>query len=310
MNDRASDVIDAVVVGGGPAGLNAALAMGRARRSVLLCDGGTPRNARAEEVHTFVTRDGTPPAEFRRIAREQLRRYETVTVRDQLVQRIVVQEGKTPRFTIHVGDAVVEARRVILATGMIDVLPSIPGVAELWGTSVFQCPYCHGFEHRDQPFAVLAEHPMIVEWAPFLRAWSKDVIVFTNGALEVSSEVRAKVAAQGVTIEERRIAALHGEGGSLRAIELADGHRVARSVVFYKPSQRQVPLVAELGLALTDLGEVKVDERGATSIPGIFAGGDLTTMKQSAILAAGAGTWAASMATHELVFERIADGSL
>src|SRR5688572_29645001 len=164
---------DIVIVGGGPAGLSAALTLGRARKRVLHCDAGPRRNAAAEHVHNFVTQDGTTPAEFRRIARRQLERYSNVETRDVSVEEV---RGERGAFVVRLASGAVEARRILLCTGMIDDLPDIDGAPALWGTSIFQCPYCHGWEVQDRRFGLLAQSVEMLDFALFLRGWTSDVI--------------------------------------------------------------------------------------------------------------------------------------
>lgn len=286
---------DVVIVGGGPAGLSAALMLGRGCRKVLLCDGGPRRNLRAEAIHGFVSRDGTPPDTFRQISREQLAPYD-VTVRDALVTGLT-GELDAFRLTLSSGEEV-SARRVLLALGMVDQMLELPGFASLWGRSIFVCPYCHGWELRAQPWGHLAMSAAELMHARFLRNWAPSLTAFTGGAFAVSDEERAQLA--GVRLEERPIRALLGEG-RLEAVELADGERVAVSALFARPPQRQTPLVAGLGLDLDEHGFVRVSPQAETSRKGIHAAGDLTTMMQSAMLAAGAGAMAAAFINHLLV---------
>lgn len=288
---------DVAILGGGPAGSSAALLLARARKRVLVCDGGPRRNVSAERVHGFVTRDGTPPDEFRRIAREQLRPYANAEVFDVGVDAIA---GESDHFRLTLADGrLVEARRVLVCVGMIDVLPDLPGVRELWGKAIFQCPYCHGWEVRDRSFGYLAASVEMLDWARFLLGWSSDVTVFTDGRYEVPGPIRERLEQAGVQVEERGVRALIGST-ELEAIELEDGHRLARRVLFMHPPQRQTDLVAGLGLALDEQGYVRVDEHRQTSRPGIYAAGDLLSPVQAAVLAAAAGTHAAHMINHEL----------
>jgi thioredoxin reductase len=322
----AASTYDVVIAGGGPAGLSAALILGRARKRVLLCDGGTPRNATAARVQGFVTRDGTPPSEFRRIGLEQLAPYPNVEVRRGLIDDIT---GEAGALRVSLGDtaAAVTARRALLCTGMIDEVPDLPGFRAAWGHSIFQCPYCHGWEIRDQPIGYLVPDvsPMPVaarlEFAFFLLSWSRDLIVFTNGKVEVPAELAARYAAAGVRLEERPIAAMLGApsdarahaapstgAAQLAALELADGARVPRVALFARPPQRQVPLIARLGLVLDEHGFVRTEEvpgtpLRSTSRPGIHAAGDLTTMLQGALMAAAAGAQAAYGLNHALTME-------
>lgn len=295
------DIYDVAIVGGGPAGLSAALLLGRARKRVLLLDAGAPRNARAHEVHGFVTRDGIPPAEFRRIAHEQLMAYPSVVRAEQRVERIA---GELDDFTLRLQEGgSVRARRILLALGMIDVLPELPGYRELWGRSLFQCPYCHGWEEREKAFGFLAPDSEKLEFAAFLLGWSADVVAFTDGRFEVPAAIRERLEMAGVRLEERPIRRLVSTGAAdarLEAVELEDGTQVAREVLFVRPPQRQTALVEALGLALDPNGFVQLDMRQETSRRGIFAAGDMTTQMQTAVTAAAAGYMAAAMVNHEL----------
>jgi thioredoxin reductase len=301
---------DVVIVGGGPAGLSAALILGRARKRAVLFDAGVPRNAQAREVHSFVTRDGTPPSEFRRIAREQLKAYPSVAVRNARVDAI---RGTRGEFEVEVDGEIVHARRIILGVGVIDELPDMPGYRELWGRSVFQCPYCHGWEVRDRAFGYLAPSATWLEWGIFLRGWTGDVRVFTDGKYEVSPEVRERLDQARVCVEERpikRLVAAHDDAGGahLESLELEDGTLIPRDVLFVRPAQKQTELVSRLGLELDEQGFVRTNDKKETSTPGIYAAGDLTTSAQAALAGAQAGVQAASMLNHELTIELAMSG--
>lgn len=292
---------DVLIAGGGPAGLSAALTFGRARKRVLLCDAGPRRNAAATHIHTFVTRDGTPPDEFRRVAREQLRAYPSVAVHDTPVTTIAGQKGA---FEVAVGEGRVSARRVLLCTGMVDILPDIDGLRELWGGAVFQCPYCHGWEVQDRRFAYLSSDLDSVEFALFLRGWSHDLMLFTDGRFELPADQRQRLAQAGIPVEERRIVRLAGAGARLERIEVAGGAAIPRDVLFMHPPQRQVPVVDGLGLELDPHGFVRIDDVTLeTSIPGIHAAGDLVTRAQAALLGAAAGMRAATTINYALTIE-------
>lgn len=292
---------DVVIVGGGPAGLSAALALGRGRKRVLLCDAGARRNAAAVHVHNFVTRDGVTPYDLRRAAREQLAAYPNVEVRDARVEELTGERGA---FAVRLPDRGVEARRLLLCTGMIDELPALEGFRALWGRSIFQCPYCHGWEVQDRRFGALVTAPERLEFALLLRGWSSDVVAFTDGRLAVPPEARERLAQGGVRLEERPLARLVARDERLAAVELVDGSTLPVEVLFAHPAQRQVPIVASLDLVLDPAGYVQVDERRReTSRPGVYAAGDLVTPMQAAILAAGSGTLAAAALNHELTVE-------
>lgn len=296
---------DVVIVGGGPAGLSAALAFGRARAQVLLVDGGTPRNARAREMHNFVSRDGIPPPEFRAAARAQLAAYPSLTFAEGLVTRIEPlaapdQDGHA--FAVHIAERRVLARKVLLATGLRDVLPPLPGLEEHWGHAAFQCPYCHGWELRDRPWGVLVTSEAMAQFASFLRGWSDEVTALTDGA-ELTEETLAALRLD-VTVETGRVRRLVG-APELEAVELEDGRRIPVGAFVLRPRQTPIELVGELGLALDDSGYVKVDPMTKeSSLRGLFVAGDATTMAQAAIFAAADGTAAATRINHALVLER------
>lgn len=292
---------DVVIVGGGPAGLAAALALGRARKRVLLCDSGPRRNAAAEQIHNFVTRDGTPPEEFRSIARAQLAAYPSVEVQDTRVERV---SGRKGAFELTIAGGTAEARRVVLCVGMIDEMLPIEGFEELWGHAIFQCPYCHGWEVKERPWGYIAPDPSMLHFAVMLRGWSEDVTVFTQGAFDIDPQKRAHLEAAGVRVEASPILRLKARGHTLDGVELSSGAVVRIEALFVHPPQRHVDLVASLDLALDADGLVKVDPMTReTSLPGIYAAGDLASRAQAAILAAAAGTQAAGALNHELTAE-------
>ncbi len=295
---------DVIIVGGGPGGLAAALTLGRARKRVLLCDAGPRRNAAAVQVHNFVTRDGTPPDVFRQVGREQLAAYPNVEVRDVQVASITGTRGA---FHITLASGSVEAltaRRVLLCTGMIDEMLPIDGFGELWGHAIFQCPYCHGWEVQDRAWGYLVrETSMLLPFALNLRGWTQDLVVFTQG-VDVPAATHDALQAAGIRVETAPVARLVGEAQRLEAVELADGTRVPREVLFVHPPQRQVELVRGLGVAFDAEGYVQVDAmRRETSVAGIYAAGDLTTRGQAAIFAASTAVQAASMINVELAME-------
>jgi thioredoxin reductase len=301
MSDERFDVL---IAGGGPAGLQAALTLGRARKGVLLVDGGPRRNAPAAHMNNFVSRDGMPPADFRREARAQLAKYPNVSVRDEPVEAVTGSRGDFRAGAIR-------ARRVLLATGLIDQLPELEGIAPLWGHSVFQCPYCHGWEARQGRwgyYAPDATAPHVGSFVMMLRGWSPEVTLFTD---KLGDDVRRNLVAAKVEIESAAVKRLVGAGGQLEAVELAGGRRIACDALMMHPPQRQVGLVRALDVALDDEGFVKTDPMTReTSIPGIYAAGDLATRGQAAVLAAAAGMQAAAAINAELTAELVAEGAL
>jgi thioredoxin reductase len=302
---------DVIIVGGGPAGLSAALALGRARKRVLLCDSGPRRNGRAERLHNFATRDGTPPAEFRQIAREELAQYPNVATRDVCIDSI---SGERGAFVLQSTSEELHARRILLCTGMVDEMLPIEGFGELWGHHIVQCPYCHGWEAQGRRWGYLVLPGTASHLLPFAlqaRGWTRDVVVFTSGAVEVPAELRAQLDAAAIRLETAAVLRLVSRENRLEAVELSSGDRVPCDLLFAHPPQRQVELIRRVGVAVDDDGLVRVDEmKRETSISGIYAAGDLTTRMQGAILAAAAGTRAAAMLNVELTMELLASGLL
>lgn len=310
-------IYDVVIVGGGPAGLSAALALGRARKRVLLCDAGPRRNAAAVHIHNFVTRDGTPPEEFRQIGRAQLATYPNVEVRDVHIASI---SGSRGAFHVELSTETLEARRILLCTGMIDEPPPIEGLAELWGRSIFQCPYCHGWEVQDRRWGYLAraaDAKMMQLFALMLRGWTRDLVVFKESAFEIPQETIEKLQAAGIRLETSPVTRLIAAPAPaqvqdrLEGLTLLNGTTVPCEVLFMHPPQRQVALVRALNVALDEDGYVQIDPmKRETSIPGIYAAGDLTTRMQGAIIAAASAVQAAAMLNFELTMELALSGSL
>jgi thioredoxin reductase len=293
-------VVDVIVIGGGPAGLAAALCLGRARRSVVVIDSGSPRHAVADGVHNFLSREGIPPAQLRVAAWEQMRQYPSVTRADISVVSLDRHAGRWVAASDK-GDAWA-ANLVLLATGVVDQHPEITGYDTLWGRSIFHCPYCHGWEIRDQPVAVLGRGTAVAQYAPLLRSWSDDVVVCTNGE-PLDADAEALLSAHGLAIRTAPIAALEARNSLLHAIRFDDGTRLTRHALFVVPAPRLPTLVAGLGLALDERGFVRVDEDGATSAPALWAAGDLTSRRHQVIEAAAQGLRAAMSINRALVFK-------
>ena len=266
METRTHDV---AIVGGGAAGLSAALVLGRARRRVVVVDAGAPRNAPAEHMQGFLSRDGTPPADLLRAARAEVRRYGVELVEDRVV-------AATAGFTLRLASGrTVEARQVLLATGAVDDLPDVRGARERWGRDFLHCPYCHGWEVRDQPVGVLGTGPGSVEHAHLLRQWTDDVIFFAH-THPVTAEERATLDARGIAIVDGIVERLVVTHDRLRAIRLADGREVARAALFIRPALRAHPdgPATALGCELLEGGLVRTDADGRTSVPGVWAAGN------------------------------------
>ncbi|MFD5913312.1 NAD(P)/FAD-dependent oxidoreductase [Streptomyces massasporeus] len=296
-----------VVIGGGAAGLSAALVLGRARHRTLVVDAGEPRNAPAAHMQGFLTRDGMPPAEFLALGREEIARYGVELVRDRVVE-VTRGEDLTEDFTIALaGGRTVRARRLVVATGLKDELPAVAGVAERFGRDVLHCPFCHGWEVRDQPFGVLASSPAGVHQALMVSQWSKDVRFFlhTVAEEELSDEDLRRLAAAGVEVVPGEVAGLVVEDDRLTGVRLADGTEHARSVLFLAP--RAVPqtgLLEALGAELHDTpfgAYPVVDATGLTTVPGVWAAGNAIGFAEQVVHAASGGYRAASAIVGDLL---------
>ncbi|MFF5842349.1 NAD(P)/FAD-dependent oxidoreductase [Streptomyces massasporeus] len=324
-----------VVIGGGAAGLSAALVLGRARHRTLVVDAGEPRNAPAAHMQGYLTRDGMPPTEFLALGRAEIARYGVELVRDRVVEvtraenlggvqgknftevqgrAFTEAQGEDPTvepgegFTVVLaGGRTVQARRLVVATGLKDELPAVAGVAERFGRDVLHCPFCHGWEVRDQPFGVLASSPASVHQALMVSQWSKDVRFFlhTVAEEELSDEDRRRLAAAGVEVVPGEVAGLVVEDDRLTGIRLADGTEHARSVLFLAP--RAVPrtgLLEGLGAELHDTpfgAYPVVDATGLTSVPGVWAAGNAIGFAEQVVHAASGGYRAASAIVGDLL---------
>ncbi|MYS95058.1 FAD-dependent oxidoreductase [Streptomyces sp. SID5464] len=292
-----------VVVGGGTAGLSAALVLGRARHRTLVVDAGEPRNAPAAHMQGYLSRDGMPPAEFLAVGREEIARYGVELVRDRVVE---VEKGEDFAVVL-AGGRTVRARRLVIATGLKDELPAVPGVAERFGRDVLHCPFCHGWEVRDQPFGVLASSPASVHQALIVSQWSKDVRFFlhTVAEEELSDQDLRRLAAAGVDVVPGEVAGLVVEEDRLTGVRLADGTAHARSVLFVGP--RPVPqtgLLERLGAELheTPFGAYPVvDGNGLTTVPGVWAAGNAIGFAEQVVHAASGGYRAASAIVGDLL---------
>ena len=296
---------DCVVVGGGAAGLSAALVLGRARRRTLVVDDGNQSNLAASGIGGLLGHDGRPPAELYEMGRQELAAYPSVEVRTGTVVGGVRDDDG---FVLELGDGRRErSRRVLLATGMQYRPPEIAGLAALWGRSVFHCPFCHGWEVRDQPLAVLGRGDRAVHQALLLRGWSDDIVVLTNGPAEFSDDDRARLAAADVVIDERAVAELVSENGELAAIAFGDGERLQRrgllvATTLHQRSSLADDLGADRGDATPIAADpVDVDALMRTTSAGVFAAGDLSVPMPQVAAAIAAGSLAATAVVQSLL---------
>ena len=295
-----SENYDVVIVGGGAAGLSAALVLGRARRRVAVIDAGTPRNAPAAHMHGFLSRDGMPPADLLAAARAELRSYAVGLIDDRVVE---ITDGFRLQLA---GGHTVRARRLLLATGAVDELPDIPGARERWGRDFLHCPYCHGWEVRDQPIGVLGTGPGSVDHAHLLRQWSDDVIFFAH-TYPITASERAALHARGVRVVDGLVARFLVTDDRLNAVQLTDRSAVPRAAVFIRPALHPSAdgLIDALGCEVDQGGFVRVDANGRTSVFGVWAAGNVANPRAQVITAAGEGSAAAIAINADLVEEDV-----
>jgi thioredoxin reductase len=288
--------LDVVVIGGGAAGLSAALVLGRARRRVAVVDAGAPRNAPASHMHGYLSRDGLPPAELLRSGREEAAGYGVEFVSGDVASvepgfRIALAHGPT-----------LEARRVLIATGATDDFPSIPGLAERWGKDFLHCPYCHGWEVRDEPLGILGTNSGSVEHAHLVRQWSDDLIFFTHAYAPTGTE-RERLEARGIRVADGAVTGIVVEDDRLTAVILDGGRTVERTALFVRPDirPRGTQLIEQLGPETDESGFIRVDGAGRTSVPGIWAAGNVANPRAQVVTAAGEGSAAAISINADLV---------
>ncbi len=293
---------DVIIIGGSFAGLSAAMQLARARRQVLLVDAARPRNRYAAHAHGFLGQDGVPPHEIVANARAQLARYPTVSFLDGEAIQALAQDGGFA--VVMAGGEQVRGARLILATGMRDELPPLPGLQARWGQTVLHCPYCHGFEVADEPLGVLAAHPMSVHQAMLLPDWGPTTY-FTQGQFEPSPEDARHLGARGVHVERTPVVALLGDAPALTGVVLADGREVPLRALFVASRVHMAsPLAGQLGCEFDEgpLGPViRVDDMKQTTVPGVFAAGDASTSMSNATLASASGVMAGVCAHRSLV---------
>lgn len=293
---------DVIIIGGGTAGLSAALILGRARKHTLVCGSGAPRNAPSHQVHNFFTRDGINSAELLRIGQEQLAPYQGVQFQTEPVVHAYKRDNGF-EVTLESGNQV-EARRLLLATGVIDELPAIAGLQELWGISALLCPYCHGWEVQDQPIALYGKGQVGFDLCVLLKGWSDDLVLCTDGSADLTDEQRLLLDKHNIPVREEKIDRFEGKDGHLNAIVFADKSVLARSAIYLPPLQQQrSELPKQLGCDIEN-GFVKVDECGQTSIQGVYAAGDMIApMMQSLPYASFIGMRAGGFINQELLIE-------
>lgn len=299
----AAGVIDVIIVGAGPAGLSAALILGRCRRSVIVFDTGVPRNAASQALHGYLTRDGISPRELLRIGRAELAQYNTVAIRDAEVVSAECQRDARFGVTLASGERIT-SRKLLLATGVVDNLPEIDGFRECYGRSVFHCPYCDGWEVRDQPIAIYGQGERGVGLSLELTAWSRDLVLCTNGPADIDDEGRARLTKNGIAVREDRIARLQADEGRLESVTFVDGSRLSRRALFFTTGQNQRSgLLGQLGCEFNDKGTVRTGKYETTHLRGLYVAGDASRAVQWVVVAAAEGAEAAYAINTDLLKE-------
>ncbi len=293
---------DVIIVGGSYAGLAAGMALGRALRRVLIVDSGLPCNRQTPFSHNFITQDGVPPHLIAAKARAQVERYATVEFKQGLVTEV---SGTNDGFGVRLEDgAGYRAKKLVLATGVRDVLPPIPGFAACWGISVLHCPYCHGYEVRNEATGVLGNGERGFELARLISNWTQYLTLFTNGPSTLTEVQADKLRAHHIRIVETAVAELEHTKGQLQRIHFADGSAASIHALYAMPAfEQHCTIPQQLGCALTDEGYLKVDAQQRTSIPGIYAAGDSTMRLRTVANAVASGTTAGMMLNKDLISE-------
>lgn len=301
---------DVLIIGGGPAGLSAALNLGRSLVRVLVVDADRPRNAATLNSHGFLTRDGVPPHELRRIAREELAAYPNVEIRSRVrvaALRSTDAEADGVRFDAEIGrrepETTVSARSVLLATGLRETLPDVPNLRGFYGMSLFSCAACDAWELQGRRLALIGESADLAARARLIGRWTETLTVFTNGADVVTAAEEAELAAAGITVRRHPIVELVGDRGRLEAIRLADGATIAVDGGFVRPVwETELSFLDRIAPTLDEAGHLVTDRSGRTDVPGLYAAGDAATPgPQQLIVAAGAGARVAAVIVHDTI---------
>ncbi|MFD0677026.1 MULTISPECIES: NAD(P)/FAD-dependent oxidoreductase [unclassified Paenibacillus] len=292
-------LLDVAIIGGGPAGLNAALVLGRAMKRVAVIDAGRPRNAVTREIHGFLTRDGISPSVFRQIAKEEISAYPSVSFVADIAVSITGTDG---RFQIETAqEQTFTSKKILFAVGMQDQPLAIPGLADVYGKSAFVCPYCDGWELRYQPLVIINKGAELMHFAPLISGWTNRFAVCTNGPDQLTDAEREELQRNQVPLFDSPIRYIDSSHGIVRQVVLEDGTTVPCTGIFFKPELViGSDLPRTIGCQITEWGAVVVDDFGKTNVPGIYSAGDAASRMHQAIAAASMGAFVAAVISNEL----------
>lgn len=299
---HAESIYDVVIIGGSYAGLSAAMALGRAIRRVLIIDSGKPCNQQTPHSHNLITQDGATPAHITTVAREQVLAYPTVSFQMGTVATVT---GVSGAFEVEVQSGeTVRARKILFATGLQDLLPSIPGLAACWGISVIHCPYCHGYEYRNQPTGILVNGTESLHFGKLIRNWTNELTIFTNGAPTFDEDILHQLQSIPIPVVTKPVQEIVHTQGIISSLLFSDGSLHSLQALYARvPFTQHSPLLQALGCTFTKTGLVQVDDFRRTSVPGLYAAGDNSSPMRSVAGAIAAGTAAGAFINHDLISE-------
>ncbi|MDE8562525.1 NAD(P)/FAD-dependent oxidoreductase [Anoxybacillus rupiensis] len=297
-------ILDCAIIGGGPAGLSAALVLGRAGRKVILFDNDQPRNAVTQKSHGFITRDGVTPREFRNLAHQDISKYPSVQIKKCKIVEVKREKGSIFKLITHEGKPYL-SKKMIIAMGLKESLPNVNGIRDYYGKSIFSCPYCDGWELREQPLVLISENNNAFHMAKMVYQWSKDLVVCTNGNKIISETEEQVLKRKGIIIKEKPILKLSGSDGKLEKVVFEDGTEINRSGGFVTTDLEQPnDLAKSLGCEVNKNGRVIVDVLGRSNVEGVYAAGDVSVVGPSQlVIAAAQGTCAAMGVNSDLTME-------
>lgn len=291
---------DAVVIGGSYAGLAAAMSLGRALRKVLIIDSGNPCNKQTPYSHNFLTRDGETPQQIASKAREEVKKYPSVSYQQGRVMA-VTKQGDHYNVQTEEND-IFSAKKLVFATGVLDIIPDIAGFAECWGISILHCPYCHGYEYKDQKTGVFANGEAGFDQAQFISNWTRDLVLYTNGPSTLTQDQTRSLESRNIKIEEKAIQGFEHKKGQIQNIIYKDGNKQALKALYASPEVKQhTEIPKELGCDFTDHGRIEVDIFQKTNVEGVYAAGDNSSLGRAVSVAVAAGSVAGMMLNKELI---------